>query len=249
MSSNAVFLADVYFTLGGMNDTSAYHWEITASFSSVTTGWNVIPCIQSITGNTTNIYVLQGNITSNTLQLRIVRAYWNGINVGLPANITIVRREGDYSGNTYTLLSQVPYQDMTANYQIPLQGIQRVNTFNFTGQDVTSMGPVTFNWQPGQQIFLSTCITFDYQSLTTNSANTIFYINGVLLGFAVASTFPGPANNISISSCNIDLMAGNLLLAGTIKAGANILTVSGNSTGGTYVFANRWYNVTIICSF
>lgn len=249
MAGNSTFMMDVYFTLRGTTDASCYHWKVTAGFAGVTTGWHVIPCIQSMS-DTATIYVLQGTISTNTLQLRLVRAYWNGTNPGMAANVTIVRREDDSMSNTSTLLSQTPYSDGTINYQIPLQNIQRVSNTNWYGQDITTMGTQTFFWQPGQQIYLSVSVSFDYTTVVaTNTISFQFTINGVLNGFAMSSTYSTTGQNFLLSCSNIDLQAGALLLAGNINAVSNTFVPSIVLSGGTFPTANRWYSITITTSF
>jgi hypothetical protein len=249
MSANATFLLDVYFTLRGMNDASCAHWKVTAGYSASSTGYGVIPMVQGFF-DTVSSYILQGQVGGNVLQLRLVKTIDDGIGVGLPGTIVIVRHEDDYSGNTYTIPSMIPYNPGSINYELGLQNIYRAKTFNFIGTDITTMGSQTFYYQPGMTLWLSPSFSF-YVSPTITMTQTIsltFYINTKLLGYALSSSYIVSGEN-SLSNTAIDLQPGNLIQSGYLVNGNNTISVVLSTVNGTTTTSNRQYCVTLATHF
>lgn len=252
VGSSAVIM-DVYLSFPASFETSTAHWIVQSSYSDTNTGWATIPMNQGLFAYG-SAYILQGRCNptgsnGNQFQLRIVQTINNGHAPGAGGNITILRREQGNQVMSYDLMDTTPYHELAINYEIGLQNQYRAKAFNWSGQDITTMGTQTFYYMPGMTLWLSATVVF---SLTTVSSNVValqFQINGNLMGFALGNTYAGSVSNTTLTCASVDLQPGTLIQAGFLGNGNNTITVSLVNSGGTLTTSGNWYCISLTQHF
>jgi hypothetical protein len=250
--SNCDLFIDCYLSIDAYGCATALQWKTTINGSGGNTGWMNLP---QVLGNLSNpnsgqaSFCLQGrigHIAYNVFETRLIQSGGGGVSAD--GNLRMLVRSQDNSLITSTLVSQTPYYDGSINLDLQLQNVYNSKSFTFRGIDITTFGSQTFYWIPGQKIWLSASVNFNFLVITLQTVAFDFYINGVLLGYALGCSYSSGGDcNLNIS--NYDLLSGSLYMAGTLVSGNNTLTIGVSTSGGTLVTASRSYSVGVICAF
>jgi hypothetical protein len=255
-AGDACFIMDVYFAEQGSNDSTTIKWIVMGHISN-NTGWCVVPTVCSGTNGdiaTGSVYYLQARIgftSISEIELRLVRPIWNGINPVHPATMTIIRREMESSSSTYSLSSQTPYSD-SYNFDIALQNIYLNKIWQLNGYGLIGSSPsITFTYIPGQTLWLSSSVSFQWGS-SAGIIGLTYNLNGNIMSYGLSMSLPGSAITQmgTLSSTNIDLGPGTLVQNGFLVAGTNTLNITFTIAVGVGVSTtNQPYSFSLQTSF